>query len=647
MIIESLRVQNYRCILDVTLPCEELTVLVGRNGSGKSTFLHALDTFYNTNARYTAEDFYAQDTSQDIIITVTFTNLTSAEKTLFQKYVEGEDFTVEKVVHWPGGRGAQKYYGTSLQNPEFESFYTATGTGFRTEYNKLRNLDKYSSLPIYSNRGEAAKALSDWEISNPSHCVRQRDNGQFFGFTEVGEAHLERYTRFLFIPAVREATEDATEGRGSTLTDIMDLVVRSVLSKREDFRALQEETQQKYEQIFDPLKIQELHTLGEELTNTLKTYVPDTYVQLTWSIGEGIEIPLPKADIRLVEDEYASSVSHTGHGLQRAFILTMLQHLALAQIPRQDTEDGDEATGEEEAFKMPNLILGIEEPELYQHPNRQRHLSKIFHKLATGSITGVAEKTQIICSTHSPLFIDIDRFHSLRVLRKEPGDEGKPKKTKVLWTTLDEIAKIIEKADGKADGTYTGQTLQPRLKTLMTPWMNESFFADVAVLVEGEEDRAAIIGTAFTVDIDLESMGISVVPCHGKSNLDRPVAILNTLGIPTYTIWDSDEGEGDAKPEENHRLLRLFGQQIEDWPDMISDKFACFKYNLTKTLRHEIGELLYDSALNSCCERLCLGKKKHAVKNPLVVQEILDAARSQGKPSKTLNEIVTRIIALI
>jgi len=320
----------------VTLPCEELTVLVGRNGSGKSTFLHALDTFYNTNARYTAEDFYAQDTSQDIIITVTFTNLTSAEKTLFQKYVEGEDFTVEKVVHWPGGRGAQKYYGTSLQNPEFESFYTATGTGFRTEYNKLRNLDKYSSLPIYSNRGEAAKALSDWEISNPSHCVRQRDNGQFFGFTEVGEAHLERYTRFLFIPAVREATEDATEGRGSTLTDIMDLVVRSVLSKREDFRALQEETQQKYEQIFDPLKIQELHTLGEELTNTLKTYVPDTYVQLTWSIGEGIEIPLPKADIRLVEDEYASSVSHTGHGLQRAFILTMLQHLALAQIPRQE-----------------------------------------------------------------------------------------------------------------------------------------------------------------------------------------------------------------------------------------------------------------------------------------------------------------------
>ena len=72
MIIKSLRVQNYRCIRDETLPCEQLTVLVGRNGSGKSAFLHALDTFYNANARYTVEDFYAQDTSLDIIRTANF-----------------------------------------------------------------------------------------------------------------------------------------------------------------------------------------------------------------------------------------------------------------------------------------------------------------------------------------------------------------------------------------------------------------------------------------------------------------------------------------------------------------------------------------------------------------------------------------------
>ena len=39
---------------------------------------------------------------------------------------------------------------------------------------------------------------------------------------------------------------------------------------------------------------------------------------------------------------------------------------------------------------MPNLILGTEEPELYQHPSRQRHLASILWQLPNGQIPGVA-----------------------------------------------------------------------------------------------------------------------------------------------------------------------------------------------------------------------------------------------------------------
>ena len=48
---------------------------------------------------------------------------------------------------------------------------------------------------------------------------------------------------------------------------------------------------------------------------------------LKWTELRQLEVPLPKADVRLVEDGYPSCVTRTGHGLQRAFILTMLQHL--------------------------------------------------------------------------------------------------------------------------------------------------------------------------------------------------------------------------------------------------------------------------------------------------------------------------------
>jgi len=638
MIIKSIRVQNFRCIRDETLPCDKLTALIGPNGSGKSSFLRALDMFYAPSTRYTEDDFYDRDTSQDIIITVSFTNLTEDEKKLFQKYIEGGKLTVEKEMKWPPSKGNQKYYSTSLQNPEFDSFRTATGANLRREYNKLRE-DKYSDLSEYTNKDDAEKALRAWEESHADQCLRRRDEGQFFGFKEVGEAHLERFTRFIPVPAVHDASEDAVEGKGTPLTEIMDLVVRSVLAHRKEIIELQEGTQKQYEQIVDPTKLVELQTLEHDLSSTLKTYVPDAGVKLIWLTGDVIEIPMPSANIKLVEDEYPSSVERTGHGLQRAFILTMLQHLAVVQAPVQKNMDEkenemDEVPKGQPSLKVPNLIIGIEEPELYQHPNRQRHLSKILLKLATGSIKGVAGCTQIIYTTHSPLFVDITRFDKVRRLHKICEEANKPKQTKVFCTNLDEINKIIGVRD-----------LEPRIQTLMTPWMNEGFFADVAVVVEGTEDRAVILEVATTMGYDLESMGISVIPCQSKNNLIKSIAIFSNFKIPVYAIWDSDY-ENEQVKRVNHKLLRLFNHDIEDWPEKVTENFACFKHTIKETLRTEIDKEFYDDTLNVSCDRLCLRKRKDAFKNPLVIHEIIKEAQKKGKSSKTLENIISQIVTL-
>jgi putative ATP-dependent endonuclease of OLD family len=663
MIIKAIRVQNFRSIKDEVLECDKLTALVGSNGAGKSAFLKALDLFYTVAANYTEDDFYAKDTTRDIVITTTFTALAEEENELFQKYVEGGELTVEKEMKWPTGKGSQKYYGMSLQNPEFGEIRKALlikdrGKSAKTRYEEIRSQDKYNSLPTWTTIEATSDALKDWEENNQDKCMRRRDEGQFFGFKEVGETHLERHTRFLLIPAVRDAAEDAAEGKGRVLSEIMDLVVRSVLAQREDIKELQKDAQKTYNEITDPSNLTELKTLEDSLTETLKTYVPDTQVNLTWEEAKNIEIPMPRADVKLVEDGYPSPVERTGHGLQRAFILTMLQHLAVAQAPRRVGDDAKEPVTEDTVkekreneekvvgIQMPNLILGIEEPELYQHPNRQRHLSKILYKLATGGIKGVAEQTQVIYSTHSPLFVDIDRFKHVRLIRKTLVENDKPKQTKVFQTTLDDIAEIIEKADYKPKGTYSGDTLQPRLKTLMTPWMNEGFFADLVVLVEGEEDRAAILGVASTLGYDLESLGISVIPCMGKNNVDRPTAIFRKLQIPVYAIWDSDYGNAEAKAEENHRLLRLFGQEIEDWPEKVADQFTCFRQTLTLKLQSEIGEEFFNKELEGCCTRLCLGRKKYAVKNPIIMQEIIERAKKNNRKCDTLEKVIGKIITL-
>lgn len=650
MIISSVRVQNFRSIYDETLHCQNLTVLVGPNGTGKSSFLQALDMFYTSNARFSDEDYYNKDTSNDIIITITFDDLLDDEIKLFQKYVESGTLKVEKRIRWDSGRVVQKYHGSSLTNPEFDSVRKATGVDIRKKYNELKDI-KYSDLPDYTNKEEAEKVLQEWEETHPYSCTRQRDSGQFFGFKEVGKANLERFTRFILVPAVRDASEDVTEKKGTPLKEIMDFVVRSILIQRKEIIELQEEIKEQYDQIMDPTKIIELQNLEKALSETLTSYVPDTEVKLTWLTKDIFEIPMPKADVKLIEDEYLSSVERTGHGLQRAFILTMLQYLTLIQMSdkreiEELEDDKNEIQKVQAALKLPQLILAVEEPELYQHPNRQRHLAKIFLKLASGDVSGGENSMQIIYCSHSPLFVDIKRFDKIRVFRKIKEEDDKPKQTKVIQTNLDEVAKILEKVDEKPEGTFTGKSLEPRLQTLMTPWMNEGFFADVVVLVEGEEDRAAILGIATVLGHDFESIGVSVIPCMGKNNIDRPTIIFRKLQIPVYAIWDGDSGNKKAKPESNRRLLRLFNHSSEDWPEKVTEQFACFKNTLKDTMRTEIGDQLYDDLLEESCNRLCLTEKKHVYKNPQVVQEIISEARKKGKTSDTLEKIIHLIVSL-
>jgi len=653
VIIKSIRVQNFRSILDETLHCEQLTALVGQNGSGKSSFLRALELFYSTTPKFSAEDFYAEDTNQAIEITVTFTDLDKEEAERFASYLEGSDLTVVRLLSMTDGKTTATYHGSSLQNPDFVPVREAgKAAEKKTAYEDVRKNPKYADLPKWTKQEEGLAALKGWEVAHQNQCTRQRDDGRFFGFTEVGQGYLGRYTRFISVPAVRDAAEDAAEGKGSPITEIMDLVVRKVLTSRDDVARLKEDTQKKYEEIMDPAKLTELTTLEAQLTGTLKTYVPDASVSLSWLKAGGIEIPMPRADVKLVEDGYRSAVIRTGHGLQRAFILTMLQHLAVAQVPREGTTGGKGTVPGEEhdesrtEARMPNLILGIEEPELYQHPNRQRHLAKILLNLATGIIPGVARKTQVIYGTHSPLFVGIDRFDQVRLLRKIDQANGKPKVTRIFQATLDRIAEVLWEAAGKPDPQYTGETLRPRLQAIMTPWMNEGFFADVVVLVEGEGDRAAILGTAAAMGHDLESDGCSIIPCLGKNNLDRPLVIFRKVGIPTYVIWDGDEGGKDPKPQDNRRLLRLLDQPQEDYPAAVNDRFACFKKKLEVTLQEEIGVEFFGQLIQDIQSGVGISQKDQALKNPIVIQKVIEAAKSKGKPSGTMENIVQKILAL-
>jgi len=648
MIVQEVHVRNFRSIQNASFSCDSLTALVGRNGAGKSSFLNALELFYDSSAKVKIDDFYAEDASSEIEVALTFSDLTEEERIFFAAYIDKGALTVVRVFSIESGNRSGTYHGMRLQNPDFTEIRMADGRrNITSKYNEIKTNGKYNNLPNVRSADQALSALTEWENSHPHECSRMRDDGQFFGFTGVGRGYLGRYTRFIRVPAVRDASEDASDKRGSCISEIMDLVVRSVVSTRKDVTLFKEQTQTRYEEILDPSRLTELNSLETQLTDTLRQYAPDSSVLLNWSDLEEISIPMPEAEIKLSEDGYRSAVQQTGHGLQRAFILTMLQHLVAAREMEQASRDDRETSSGKEAeiVAVPSLVLAVEEPELYQHPSRQRHMASVLLQLAQGSVPGVVEQTQVIYTTHAPLFIGLDRFDQIRIIRKAECNTSAPKTTTVTNVALNSVAEKLWDLDGQHGDQYTPHTLRPRMQAVMTPWMNEGFFADVVVLVEGIGDRAAVLAVAKSMEIDLESMNICVVPCLGKNNLDRPAVVFMEFGISTYVIWDSDSDPTDPVSNDNSRLLRLVGASQNNSTLGVYGNHTCLSGNLESTLRGEISETVFDELLSQTCDEFGM-KRSQAIKNPVALSTVILAADAQGFRSETLCEVVQRIVEL-
>lgn len=652
MFLKEVSIKNYRSILDETLPCDELTALVGPNGSGKTSFLRAIQLFYDPTAKVATEDFYAEDTVQDIEISLTFTSLSQEAKEHFALYVEVGDLTVVRVIPDPNSNRQATYHGIRLQNPDFNDIRsTRPALEKRNKYKKIRDTEKYACLPSATSVAAVDTALNDWEHQNPESCERMRDDGQFFGFKQVGHSYLSRYTQCIYVPAVQNAADDATESKGSIVTELMDLVVRKALTNRPEVIEFKNQVLAQYKKVMAPQKLPELNTLQDDLSKILRQFVPKADLDLHWDEPSEIPIPTPKAIVRLSEDNYTSRVETTGHGLQRALIITMLQHLYAVRretVSREERSTNKDAAVGSELPTIPSTVLMIEEPELYQHPSRQRHFAAVLMNLATNSMSQTTGSIQIIYSTHSPLFIGLDRFNQIRALRKTVQDDNKPNVTTLKKTDISSVAMELQDAHGSTDVNFTAETLPARLQAIMTLWTNEGFFADAVVLVEGETDRATILGVAQAMGYELDGLGIAIIPCFGKNNLDRPLVIFRQLDIPVYVIWDGDwkEAETDNNPESNRKILRLLRMPEEDWPEFIGENAACFKANVETTLKNEIGTHEFEQWRYDAQEHFGIRSKRRGQKNPMVLKRIIEKAEAEGKFSTSLKNIVEKIVAL-
>ena len=487
--------------------------------------LNALDVFLSAGVGgVDKECFY--DIIQPIVIKVVFTRMTETERKRWRPYLVNNELILEKHITLEPGDDSSREKITS----EFHGYQAEPKSWYlslkkiaekKNPRPKWSNIVTESNLPNYflkngkCNKSIYLKALDRYLLENEvEYDDPDLSSTQALGLKSNVIASLPA---FYLLKAVSDYSAETDKRSSSTsFRRLMADLSERIILKDDRFKELNEaiitinallggESSHEIKRL-ESLKVFEakftelLRKLMPSVKGTTLSVETETFSTI-FSRGVGIRI----------DDGIATDVLAKGHGLQRCIIFTLLQALILNQrnqlIPQEDTKS-DKRT----------IILGVEEPELYIHPQ----LSKLFNDV----LQEFSELDQVIFSTHSPLFIDAASSKSIAIVSKRNYEQGT--EIKVCDTTA-----FDDLSDMKI---YKGYTR-------FNPEINEMFFAKKVILVEGPEDRIALtyhFQHEGKIQKRMEELDLTVIVAGGKQSIPFFQRVLNAFDIPYIVIHDLD-----------------------------------------------------------------------------------------------------------
>lgn len=632
MKIESVRIENFRGFSDETIKFDKYSCFVGPNGAGKSTILTALNVFFRQFkdsktdlSKLSADDFHHKNVHEPIKITVTFNSLSPAAKADLADYVRQDKLIVSAVAKYDpvSERAEVIQYGNRMGIIEFKEYFEADKQGksasdLKDIFSKLQT--KFPGIADAKTKPAMVGALNEFESLNSHLCKLIPSSDQFYGATK-GANRLAPHMQWVFVPAVKDITEESQESKTSGLGQLLARTVRSKVDFSEKIESLRAVLRKEYQSMLEAEQ-SVLDGLSGSIEMKLQDWAhPAVTAKVLWTQDseKSIKVEEPWASIKLGERGFEGELARFGHGMQRSFMLCLLQELA----------SSDEQN-------VPTLILAIEEPELYQHPPQARYLAEVLHDLAD-------DNAQIMVCSHSPLFIPGDDFEAVRVVR----DSGKPSSTSVCQLSYLDLSTTLSNA---GQPLLKEQGMLAKLYPSLSAGVNEMFFCKVLILVEGIEDVAYLTSYLSLLGLmaQFRKLGCHIVPVGGKSEIIKPLAMAKQLEIPVFVLVDADTNSNPDHLEKHRRdnksILNLLGYTTENElpdEDVYKLNLGMWKNNITEIVESEIGES-WKSYVDAAAAHY--GQPGGLKKNPLAISRALEAAWDAGRKCPSLERVARNMI---
>ncbi|MEJ0103740.1 MAG: ATP-dependent endonuclease [Bacteroidota bacterium] len=549
MKIFKIEIDNFRLLRDFSMDLEnELSLVIGKNNTGKTSILVVLEKFLNQSDRnkFLFDDFNIE------------------YKKILKDTIESEDMLLEENYVTSGIKlkifieynGHDNLSNVSRVMMDLDPGNNIIVLGFEyildySGYIKIRNaFVEYKRIEV-----EKAGKDENYKVKGAYDFLKQKQ-GEFFLF------HKKSFEYDLANAVVNEDTYINLISEDISTRDIINfkfISARRDVTNKEVDKTLSGQTSRIYEKTESTEEQNNaVNDFKEKLSET-DDHLSGIYKSLFNGIVQKVKIfggvKANESDIEIIstlqhrellkgnttvvykhDEENRLPEHYNGLGYMNLISMIFEIEILVHEFKR-------------EADKIPadiNLLF-IEEPEAHTHPQMQYVFIKNIKKLLAEGVVrkdGIQRKLQYIISTHSSHIVADSDFNDIKYLKKQEMNGIDAKNLKDL----------------KRD--YDIDTNQYQFLTqYLTISRAEIFFAEKAILIEGDTERILIPTLMRKTDIEerrrfeaareeddclpLLSQNISIIEVGAYSHIFEK--FIDFLGIKSLIITDLDAVGDDGK----------------------------------------------------------------------------------------------------
>jgi len=485
MYLSRLFIRNFRSIKQLDLSFSSgKNILVGRNNSGKSNIIKAINLVlgenspdYKKSENLTADDFFSSGKSPEdtIIIWCELTRRQNEALDFKNLYGSCSGYHVSVDIN-----SHPKRYRVDSECKNLPSLLEISREGRNNKWINAIDIVKGELTqelePMYLYAYAFVATNHNGNIEKSLRLFYREDDTKDWVMTFYSPFRNE-FIQSALIPSFRDPQNQLRINAWTWYGKLLKSVTANS-EHEEDLQDAMENVRIVSNKIFSDVE-------KKVTSSSIYTTFPGTSLHLQFNTETKSD--LYKSCVIYIDDGFKSQLSEKGSGIQSLVIVGLFTYYT------------------REINTVGSALLCIEEPELFLHPHGRRVMNTNLDLFLDDS------RNQVILSTHSTEFIKSPNDGNIILVRKNYGE------------------------------THATNINTKRLKDiLLDNEQNELFFAEKVILCEGLESYIIRMVAEECFPGELDKQNVSIIRVFGKDNFKKIVKHLLDLQIDCYLLADFD-----------------------------------------------------------------------------------------------------------